>query len=127
MHQCSIYIANSWLIFSGYFWQITDIHYDSLYNLNGDIYSMCHHTDVNDPPGPFGDNLCDSPWSLVMSAVGAMKKFNPNPDFILWTGCVNRTQHHTLFTSVTSSSDGIKISCKALSKQLFFSMIQLTS
>lgn len=27
---------------TGYFWQVTDIHYDENYTLHGDPNSMCH-------------------------------------------------------------------------------------
>ncbi|KAK7069072.1 hypothetical protein SK128_011184, partial [Halocaridina rubra] len=37
-------------------------------------------------PGRFGDYLCDAPLDLIRSAVNAMKDFQPNPDFIMWTG-----------------------------------------
>ena len=36
-----------------------------------------------------GDYQCDSPLLLLKSAVLAMNKFEPNPDFILWTGDSN--------------------------------------
>ncbi|EAT40899.1 AAEL007412-PA [Aedes aegypti] len=38
-------------------------------------------------PGPFGDYMCDSPWSLLESASQAMKsKQGDNVEFVLWTG-----------------------------------------
>ncbi len=39
--------------------------------------------------GRFGDRDCDAPWLLATSAVEAMKKFKPDPDFIFWTGSVH--------------------------------------
>ena len=74
---------------AGYFWQITDIHYDLRYSRHGDVMNMCHNGDGNvsvSPPGMFGDYNCDSPWSLAESAVHTMRQNHPKPDFILWTG-----------------------------------------
>ena len=34
----------------------------------------------------YGSYRCDSPKILVESAFKAMKKYVPNPEFILWTG-----------------------------------------
>ncbi|XP_055608615.1 acid sphingomyelinase-like phosphodiesterase 3b [Uranotaenia lowii] len=76
----------------GYFWHITDLHFDSLYTTKGDILRSCwyneHHSTSNTKrPGPFGDYLCDSPWSLLESATQAMKsKQGDNVEFVLWTG-----------------------------------------
>jgi len=36
--------------------------------------------------GIYGDYNCNAPWSLVVSAVNAMRLIEPLPDFILWTG-----------------------------------------
>ena len=36
--------------------------------------------------GPVGEYSCDSPKTLVLSALQAMHKFQPKPDFIIWTG-----------------------------------------
>lgn len=80
----------------GYFWHITDIHYDVNYTMDGDSRRMCWRTDsggggggVNSrrPAGRFGDYSCDSPWGLVESAARAMKsKHGDNIEFVLWTG-----------------------------------------
>lgn len=77
---------------SGYFWQLTDVHFDSNYSMTGDPAKMCHdkagqnsNTSAN-TPGEFGNYLCDSPWSLVEQAIAEMKRIDPRPDFILWTG-----------------------------------------
>ncbi|XP_069705209.1 cyclic GMP-AMP phosphodiesterase SMPDL3A [Periplaneta americana] len=78
----------------GYFWHITDIHYDVHYSTAGDTRKQCRRTDnkigglVNRrPAGRFGDYNCDSPWALVESAAKAMKsKHGDNIEFVLWTG-----------------------------------------
>ncbi|XP_064483650.1 acid sphingomyelinase-like phosphodiesterase 3b [Ornithodoros turicata] len=36
--------------------------------------------------GHYGDFHCDSPEALIRSALEAMAKVKPNPDFVLWTG-----------------------------------------
>ncbi|CAN8025234.1 unnamed protein product [Ixodes persulcatus] len=74
---------------TGYFWHVTDFHYDKEYNIHGDRNSMCHLV-PNRPGsgdiGPYGDVKCDAPRLLVESAVAAMRSIEPNPDFVLWTG-----------------------------------------
>ncbi|KAL4233328.1 Acid sphingomyelinase-like phosphodiesterase 3b [Mactra antiquata] len=68
---------------SGYFWHITDLHYDFTYH--GRQLS-CNPTKKQNNPGKFGDFWCDSPWLLIESSVHAMANIKPNADFILWTG-----------------------------------------
>ncbi|CAO1334344.1 unnamed protein product [Diamesa hyperborea] len=75
----------------GYFWHITDLHFDSSYSTKGDIFRSCwhseHHTSSSRSPGHYGDYLCDSPWSLLETATQAMKaKQGDNVEFVLWTG-----------------------------------------
>ncbi|XP_032291155.1 acid sphingomyelinase-like phosphodiesterase 3b isoform X2 [Drosophila virilis] len=85
----------------GYFWHISDLHLDTHYSTQGDIYRSCWqlaHTSGSvasngrqetetESPGPFGNHNCDSPWSLVESAVKTMKaKQGDNVEFVLWTG-----------------------------------------
>ncbi|XP_035786018.1 acid sphingomyelinase-like phosphodiesterase 3a [Anopheles albimanus] len=77
----------------GYFWHITDIHLDTYYTTKGDIFRSCwlteHHSNTANAkrPGPYGDYMCDSPWSLLESATQAMKsKQGDNVEFVLWTG-----------------------------------------
>ncbi|KAG7231727.1 hypothetical protein INR49_010458 [Caranx melampygus] len=36
--------------------------------------------------GPYGDFLCDSPYSLIQSALGHMAALTQQHDFIIWTG-----------------------------------------
>ncbi|XP_064605118.1 acid sphingomyelinase-like phosphodiesterase 3b [Liolophura sinensis] len=73
----------------GTFWQVTDFHYDSNYSVGGNPEDMCHsngQTGAQFALGTYGNYLCDAPWKLVEAAVEGMKKLQPNPDFILWTG-----------------------------------------
>ena len=77
------------ILFTGYFWQVTDFHYDANYSIKGNPLKMCH--DLSD--GHYGNSIygnyhCDSPWLLIQSATAAMKRIQPDPDFILWTGFV---------------------------------------
>jgi len=81
------------IVLSGSFWQLTDIHYDSMYNDSSLRPFLCRSTDGlrnsstgKTTAGKYGDYNCDSPWSLVISAINAMKNYEPQPDFILWTG-----------------------------------------
>ncbi|XP_060573306.1 acid sphingomyelinase-like phosphodiesterase 3a [Ruditapes philippinarum] len=68
---------------TGYFWHITDFHYDFTYH--GRQLS-CNKTNVPDNVGQFGDFWCDSPWLLVNSSVRAMADIKSDVDFVLWTG-----------------------------------------
>ncbi|KAH3848892.1 acid sphingomyelinase-like phosphodiesterase 3a isoform X2 [Dreissena polymorpha] len=71
----------------GVFWQVTDFHYDVNYSSTGDPNNMCHQDDVTfNATGSYGNYLCDSPWQLISSAIEAMYKIKPDPDFIIWTG-----------------------------------------
>jgi len=78
----------------GHFWHISDLHLDYLYVRGGNLSNLCHQkasesenvTTEDQVVGPYGNYNCDSPEALVESALGAMKKFHPNPEFILWTG-----------------------------------------
>ena len=47
--------------------------------------------------GKYGDYNCDAPWSLVVSAISAMKNIEPQPDFILWTGYLHLTYMKLLY------------------------------
>ena len=82
-----IYSEIQMFVPSGYFWQVTDFHYDANYSVSGNPAQMCHNTSSGSySNGVYGNYLCDAPWKLVESATNAMKKIHPNPDFILWTG-----------------------------------------
>nr|XP_061802632.1 acid sphingomyelinase-like phosphodiesterase 3b [Nerophis lumbriciformis] len=76
------------LALSGNFWHITDLHWDPSYALGDDPKKVCASSGVRPAAqaGAFGDYACDSPWKLINSSVYAMKKFLPDPDFIVWTG-----------------------------------------
>lgn len=69
---------------SGKFWQITDVHFDHSYETK-DVAVSCPKVSA-DERGKFGDYRCDSPTTLVSSSLSAMKRIQPDPDFILWTG-----------------------------------------
>ncbi|XP_012282986.1 acid sphingomyelinase-like phosphodiesterase 3b [Orussus abietinus] len=81
----------------GYFWHITDIHYDPKYSTQGNTANKCWNTRSNvdngrmrldqRPDGAFGDYKCDSPWALIESAAQAMRtKHAEGIEFVLWTG-----------------------------------------
>uniref|UniRef100_A0A2K5DT27 Sphingomyelin phosphodiesterase acid like 3B n=1 Tax=Aotus nancymaae TaxID=37293 RepID=A0A2K5DT27_AOTNA len=88
----------AWLIFLAYFggaraepgkfWHIADLHLDPDYKVSKDPFQVCPSAGSQPVPnaGPWGDYLCDSPWSLINSSIYAMKEIDPEPDFILWTG-----------------------------------------
>ena len=77
---------------AGTFWHLSDLHLDYQYVTGGNLSSWCHaplQTPSSQHPaaaGPDGDYNCDSPYSLVMSALQAMVRLQPRPDFIVWTG-----------------------------------------
>jgi len=77
---------------AGTFWHISDLHLDHLYREGGNISNWCHSNQLSQPTphdlgaGPVGDYHCDSPLVLVLSALEAMARFQPNPEFIVWTG-----------------------------------------
>ncbi|XP_054015679.1 acid sphingomyelinase-like phosphodiesterase 3a isoform X1 [Hylaeus anthracinus] len=81
----------------GYFWHITDIHYDPKYSTQGNAASMCWNTRSSSDTerirldkklaGEFGDYSCDSPWALIESAASAMASHRGGGiEFVLWTG-----------------------------------------
>ncbi|XP_011644642.1 acid sphingomyelinase-like phosphodiesterase 3a [Pogonomyrmex barbatus] len=79
----------------GYFWHITDIHYDPTYATQGNA-ATCSNMRNSDGGwmrldkrlmGKFGNYSCDSPWALVESAARAMRsKHSEGIEFVLWTG-----------------------------------------
>uniref|UniRef100_A0A915D0I1 Calcineurin-like phosphoesterase domain-containing protein n=1 Tax=Ditylenchus dipsaci TaxID=166011 RepID=A0A915D0I1_9BILA len=57
--------------------QLTDFHYDRDYSVKGSPDDMCHTLENKTPKkdlGMFGDHKCDSPKSLVESAIIAAKE-----------------------------------------------------
>lgn len=76
---------------AGFFWHVSDFHFDKDYTTHGVREAMCHSTPnqlSSDDIGPYGDFKCDAPRPLVESAVAAMRRIEPDPDFVLWTGSV---------------------------------------
>lgn len=73
---------------NGTFWHVTDIHVDQNYSSTGDPNFFCHLTSEQQSGdiGRYGNFLCDSPEILVNLTVESMKRIEPNPDFIIWTG-----------------------------------------
>uniref|UniRef100_A0A6P7FTB5 Sphingomyelinase phosphodiesterase C-like n=1 Tax=Diabrotica virgifera virgifera TaxID=50390 RepID=A0A6P7FTB5_DIAVI len=79
----------------GYFWHITDIHYDGHVNFHGDARKGCWRPDYEGGKGKgakrqmgrFGDYSCDSTWELIESAAQLMTtRHYDNVEFVLWTG-----------------------------------------
>jgi len=75
------------------FIQVSDFHYDERYEAGAQVKGkFCHSSDTkvtnaSDPvAGKYGDFRCDAPSVLVKSAIEAMHRVLPDPDFILWTG-----------------------------------------
>jgi len=70
------------------FWQLTDVHVDLLYDVNGDPKNLCHKNSSENlsNAGKFGNYKCEANWDLLNSALDFMKSEQSNPDFILWTG-----------------------------------------
>ena len=75
-------IRNYYCINAGYFWHLTDLHYDPWYN--GTFGISCNEMEIDG--GTYGDYECDSPWQLVTSSINAMKDVGAEPEFIIWTG-----------------------------------------
>ncbi|XP_057678004.1 acid sphingomyelinase-like phosphodiesterase 3a [Corythoichthys intestinalis] len=73
---------------AGRFWHITDLHLDPTYHLAPDPTKVCFSSkgEPTSRAGPFGDFLCDSPYSLIQSAFEHMSTLVQPDDFIIWTG-----------------------------------------
>ncbi|XP_077443895.1 cyclic GMP-AMP phosphodiesterase SMPDL3A [Stigmatopora argus] len=73
---------------AGRFWHITDLHLDPTYHLAEDPTKVCFSSkgEPASRAGPFGDFLCDSPYSLIQSAFEHMSTLVKPNDFIIWTG-----------------------------------------
>lgn len=92
---CNLYVSLSWQL-TGYFWHVTDIHWDKNYtNHGGNARNMCWapisesnqaSVSSDNDVGEFGNYACDSPWKLCESVLHFMKAEQPNADYILWTG-----------------------------------------
>ncbi|GAB6032176.1 Acid sphingomyelinase-like phosphodiesterase 3b [Chamberlinius hualienensis] len=104
-HKCCMFLPFTIVIFTilqycngkqptGQFWHITDIHLDPNYTrFGGDPQIMCwaptsqQEKEQSLPDvGKFGNHACDSPYTLVLSALQFMKQEQPEADFIIWTG-----------------------------------------
>lgn len=87
---------------AGRFWHITDLHLDPTYHLSPDPTKVCFSSKgvPVTQAGLFGDFLCDSPYSLIQSALAHMATLTQPSDFIIWTGSVH---HHTSFSSSSQS------------------------
>ncbi|XP_038222972.1 acid sphingomyelinase-like phosphodiesterase 3a [Zerene cesonia] len=77
----------------GYFWHITDFHYDALYTPLGDKRKQCRRTNERGTPGHhgaigrLGDYSCDSSLELIVSALRYMRtRHSENIEYVLWTG-----------------------------------------
>lgn len=67
---------------TGYFWHITDFHWDFSY-WSGQL--SCNGMNISEP-GVFGNQWCDAPWRLVEESIKGIKNLKSDVDFILWTG-----------------------------------------
>jgi len=65
----------------GYFWHVTDFHFDPTYET---IRLSC--SDEVSVKGKYGDYLCGSPWKLVNWSINAMGLTKNDVDFLIWTG-----------------------------------------
>ncbi|XP_076068763.1 acid sphingomyelinase-like phosphodiesterase 3b [Oratosquilla oratoria] len=100
---CLCFVINGVQMRTGTFWHVSDFHLDTNYTQRGDAQAMCWARGTyksgapleanfsasgpsSSSPGKFGDFLCDAPYTLVLSALKAMKTILPKPDFVLWTG-----------------------------------------
>ncbi|XP_068631341.1 cyclic GMP-AMP phosphodiesterase SMPDL3A [Battus philenor] len=84
----------------GYFWHITDFHYDPLYTSQGDTRRFCRRADERGSSGHhralgrFGDYSCDSSLELIESAAKYMRtRHSENVEFVLWTGDIIAAQY----------------------------------
>uniref|UniRef100_A0A8C9FLG6 Uncharacterized protein n=1 Tax=Pavo cristatus TaxID=9049 RepID=A0A8C9FLG6_PAVCR len=71
---------------AGRFWHITDLHWDPGYEAAVAAGQRCPSGGSEATPGagPWGSYLCDAPWSLLSSAVLAMRPPPPRH-----RGCVS--------------------------------------
>ncbi|XP_073953048.1 acid sphingomyelinase-like phosphodiesterase 3b [Choristoneura fumiferana] len=73
----------------GYFWHITDLHYDPFHN-SLELHRGCRHrggSEHNHRNERHRDHTCDSSWALIQSAAALMAARHPDTlEFVLWTG-----------------------------------------
>ena len=94
------------------FIQFSDVHMDLDYEPTGNPNDMCHGENKIDTPMRYGHYKCDSPRFLVEAAILAMKRAEPHPDFILWTG--DNSAH--VKTPISRVLENLKFVTKHLSK-----------
>ncbi|XP_050664419.1 acid sphingomyelinase-like phosphodiesterase 3a [Leptidea sinapis] len=90
----------------GYFWHITDLHYDPFHN-SPEFHRGCKHNRANSEHnhrnGRHRDHTCDSSWPLIQSAVDFMAQRHPDTlEFVLWTGDI-------LSSSMEHLSDEVRL------------------
>ncbi|KAL4234305.1 Acid sphingomyelinase-like phosphodiesterase 3b [Mactra antiquata] len=78
----SIFVISSAGADTGYFWHITDFHWDFSYWTD---QLSCNGMNITQP-GMFGNQWCDSPFELVQATVQGISDVKNDVDFILWTG-----------------------------------------
>ena len=69
--------------YQGYFWHVTDFHYDHTY------WTLPTGLSCNDEvpvKGKFGDYWCDAPWRLIEESIKEMAEVKKDVDFLIWTG-----------------------------------------
>lgn len=90
----------------GFFWHITDMHWDPTYNVSGPSGVSCSPAEVESTGGSYGNYLCDSPWLLINSSVQAMRQIKEDVDFLIWTG--DDTPHNANNASKDEVADIIR-------------------
>lgn len=102
---------------SGYFLQITDIHYDKYYHMNAPtqcvdgLFSMtcCEKYSIPLPKTGhaqlWGDYNCDSPYNLINNTLKWIDMYTPPIDFIIWTG--DSANHHLLTQTYNDNMDAV--------------------
>ncbi|CAH0605620.1 unnamed protein product [Chrysodeixis includens] len=90
----------------GYFWHVTDLHYDPFHN-SPELHRGCRHNRGNNEHihrnGRHRDHTCDSSWPLIQSAAALMAARHPDTlEFVLWTGDI-------LSSSMEHLSEEIKL------------------
>ncbi|XP_073943262.1 acid sphingomyelinase-like phosphodiesterase 3b [Choristoneura fumiferana] len=99
----------------GYFWHITDFHYDPLYSSTGDTRRQCRRADERGSSGHhralgrYGDYACHSSHALVESAARHMRaRHAENVEFVLWTGDIIAARYgdaRARFSAVRNMTD----------------------
>ncbi|KAG7308007.1 hypothetical protein JYU34_006641 [Plutella xylostella] len=108
--SCTLYITSLlWLNLThakiGYFWHITDLHYDPFHN--SPEFKGCrhghNHKEHSHRNGRHRLETCDASWSLIQSAAAFMAERHPDTlEFVLWTGDI-------LSSSMEHASEELKL------------------